>query len=44
MKTQKFELTIDIFNEFELTNEEMIYVRGGEIDPIIKTSAPPVRI
>ena len=33
MKTLNFELTKDIFNEFALSNEEMIYVRGG-IEPI----------
>jgi hypothetical protein len=44
MKTQNFELTIDIFNEFELSNEEMIYVRGGEAEPIIKPTTPPIRI
>jgi hypothetical protein len=44
MKNQNFELTIDIFNEFQLSNEEMICVRGGEGDPIIKTTTPPVKI
>ena len=44
MKTLEIEVAIDIFNEYELSNEEMICVRGGEGDPIIKTSAPPVRI
>jgi hypothetical protein len=44
MKTLNFESTIDNFNGYELTNEEMIYVRGGEGDPIIKTTVPPVRI
>jgi hypothetical protein len=44
MKTLKIEVAIDIFNEYELSNEEMICVRGGEGDPIIKTSVPPVRI
>ena len=33
MKTLNFELTKSIFDEFALTNEEMINVRGGEIDP-----------
>jgi hypothetical protein len=44
MKTLNFELTIEIFDAFQLSNEEMICVRGGEGDPIIKTTTPPVRI
>ena len=44
MKTLKFELTKDIFNEFALSNEEMIYVRGGEGDPIVLPPPPPIRI
>jgi hypothetical protein len=46
MKTLNLELAKDIFNEFALSNEEMIYVRGGEMDgePIVKTSPPPVKI
>ena len=35
MKTLNFEQTNDIFNEFALTNEEMINVRGGEGEPIV---------
>ena len=35
----------EIFGEFALTVEEMIYVRGGDAgEPIIKSSNPPVRI
>jgi hypothetical protein len=44
MKTLNFELTKDIFNEFALSNEEMIYVRGGEGDPITNPSLPPVKV
>jgi len=44
MKTLNFELTKDIFNEFALSNEEMIYVRGGESDPISKPPEPPIII
>ena len=44
MKTLKFELTKDIFNEFALSNEEMIYVRGGEGDPIPMPTPPPIKI
>lgn len=43
MKTRNFELTRDIFDAFELSNEEMINVRGGDGDPIWPTP-PPVRI
>jgi hypothetical protein len=46
MKTLNSKLTNEIFAEFTLSNEEMIYVRGGESDndPIIKTTVPPVII
>lgn len=44
MRTTNFESTQDIFNEYALSNEEMINVRGGESDPIIKTTLPPVKI
>jgi len=44
MKTLNFELSKDIFNEFALTNEEMIYVRGGEGDPVSLPTLPPVKI
>jgi hypothetical protein len=44
MKTLNSKLTKDIFTEFALSNEEMIYVRGGEADPIIKPIIPPVVI
>ncbi|MEI8225389.1 MAG: hypothetical protein WCG82_05625 [Bacteroidota bacterium] len=44
MKTLNFELTKDIFNEFALSNEEMIYVRGGELDPVAIPTPPPIRI
>jgi hypothetical protein len=44
MKTNNFETIQDMFNEFTLSNEEMINVRGGESDPIIKTTLPPVKI
>ena len=33
MKTQNFELIKNIFDVFELSNEEMINVRGGEATP-----------
>jgi hypothetical protein len=44
MRTKNFESINDIFNEFTLSNDEMIYVRGGDSDPIIKTTEPPVKI
>jgi hypothetical protein len=44
MKTLNSNLTKDIFTEFALSNEEMICVRGGENDPIIKPAVPPVVI
>ena len=44
MKTLNFELTKDIFNEFALSNEEMIYVRGGELDPVALPVPPPIII
>jgi hypothetical protein len=43
MKTLDQKQTKDIFNEFVLTNAEMIFVRGGEGDPI-KTPPPPEKI
>ncbi len=44
MKTLKPELTKDTFNEFLLSNEEMIYVRGGEAEgePVAKPTLPPI--
>ncbi len=44
MKTLNSKLTKDIFDEFALSNEEMIYVRGGDSDPIIKVSPPPIML
>ncbi len=44
MKTLNPEITKSIFTEFELSNEEMIYVRGGEGEPIAIPTPPPVRI
>jgi hypothetical protein len=40
MKTLNSKLASDIFTEFTLTNEEMIFVRGG--DGEIKSNMPPV--
>jgi hypothetical protein len=44
MKTLNFELTKGIFDEFALTNEEMINVRGGEIEPTPMPMPPPIKI
>jgi hypothetical protein len=43
MKTLNLKLT-DLLNEFALTNEEMINVRGGEGDPISLPTNPPIRV
>lgn len=44
MKTLNLESTRNIFDEFVLSNEEMIYVRGGEGDPVVVPAVPPVKI
>ncbi len=42
MKT--LNLTIDLLNEFTLSNDEMIAVRGGDGDPIVMPTQPPIII
>ncbi len=44
MKTLNFELTKGMFDEFALTNDEMINVRGGDIEPTPMPILPPVKI
>ena len=44
MKTQNSLVTIDIFNVFALSNEEMINIRGGEGDPVLMGTVPPILI
>jgi hypothetical protein len=44
MKTQNFELTKDIFDAFELSNEEMINVRGGDAGDVTYPTPPPTKI
>jgi hypothetical protein len=44
MKTENSKMTIDNFNNFALSNEEMINIRGGESDPIVKITKPPIII
>lgn len=42
MKTTTKETGFDIFNEYVLSNEEMIAVRGGDGDPEKGSIVPPV--
>jgi hypothetical protein len=44
MKTLNSKLPNDILNEFVLTIEEMIYVRGGEGDPVLLPTVPTTKI
>ena len=44
MKTLNSNLTKDILTAFALSNEEMIYVRGGDSDGVVKTVMPPIVI
>jgi hypothetical protein len=45
MKTLNFEKTSSIFENFVLSSEEMINVRGGEVgEPTILPPAPPIKI
>ena len=44
MKALNFDVTNEIFNEFALTNDEMINVRGGDIDPQPTPVVPPIKI
>jgi hypothetical protein len=44
MKAKNTVVMIDVFNVYALTNEEMINIRGGEGDPIIFGTVPPVVI
>jgi hypothetical protein len=45
MKTLNLKNIDQIFDEYALTVEEMICVKGGEMgEPIIKPSTPPVKI
>ena len=44
MKTQNFDLTKDIFDAFELSNEEMIKVRGGDPGDVNIPTPPPTKI
>jgi hypothetical protein len=44
MKTTDLELFKAKFEEYILTVDEMINVRGGESDPIVKPTQPPTKI
>lgn len=44
MKTLNFEATKALMEEFILSNEEMINVRGGETEPTPKPAQPPIKI
>ena len=44
MKTLNSKLTKEIFDEFALTAEEMINVRGVELDPTPMPTNPPIKI
>jgi hypothetical protein len=45
MKTLKMKNIDEILNEYALTVEEMICVKGGDQgEPIVKTCPPPVKI
>jgi len=45
MKTLNFKNTTELFGAFALSMEEMIKVRGGNMDePIVKPPIPPVKI
>jgi hypothetical protein len=44
MKTLTTQVSKDIFNEFVLSTEEMIIVRGGDSDEIMKPMLPPIVI
>ncbi len=44
METLNLKDTRNIFDEFVLSNEEMIHVRGGDGDPGMPPVPPPVKI
>jgi hypothetical protein len=44
MKTLNSKIVAGSFEDFILTNEEMINIRGGENDPIVKPTVPPIII
>jgi hypothetical protein len=44
MEKLNLDPTTDIFKKFTLSNEEMINVRGGESEPIIKPNIPPIKL
>lgn len=41
---KNFDSIISVLTDFAISNEEMINIRGGENDEIIKPAVPPVII
>jgi hypothetical protein len=44
MQNLNFEKSFNFFNEFALSMEEMIFVRGGEADNETKPPTDPVKV
>jgi hypothetical protein len=44
MKTLNFDLKENIFEGFVLTTEEMLTVRGGELEPVAVPTKPPIKV
>jgi hypothetical protein len=44
MKSLKMISVNEKWNEFLLSNEEMICIHGGDDDPVVKTQIPPIII
>jgi hypothetical protein len=44
MEKMSYEPMKEIFEKYVLSNDEMICVRGGDAEPIIKPTVPPVKI
>ena len=44
MKNLKMITATDVWNEFLLSNEEMICIHGGDDDPVVKPVKPPILI
>jgi hypothetical protein len=44
LTTSKENTSKNIFTDFAISNEEMLNIRGGDSDPIVKPTQPPVVI
>jgi hypothetical protein len=44
MKNLKMITVTDVWNEFLLSNEEMIRIHGGDDDPVVIPQKPPIII